>query len=71
MTAVAYVFLKDRRSHHGRGCLEYRELNTREIEWGREHEDTARLAYSTIMSVDVQTCGFFVCEEIALFRRKS
>lgn len=66
-TAVAYVFDKIADRITAGGCLEYRELNTREIEWGREHEETARLAYSTIMSVDVQTCGFFVCEDLPSF----
>lgn len=66
-TAISYVFDKIADRITAGQCLEYRELNTREIEWGKAHEDEARLAYATITCEDVQTCGFFVCENLPCF----
>lgn len=39
--------------------LDYKDIDTREVRWGEEHEDEARSAYERRMNVKVDACGFF------------
>lgn len=70
-TAVAYVFDKIADRITAGGCLEYRELNTREIEWGREHEDTGTAGLFDDYERRCPDLRILRLRGFALFRRKS
>lgn len=53
-----YIFDKLAEELTSGTCLDYRELNTREVKWGHEHEANARKLYEEVTGRTVDLCGF-------------
>lgn len=58
-----YVFDKISEYITNGTILDYRELNTKEINWGENYEDEARKVYESVSGNSVDLCGFFPYNE--------
>lgn len=57
-TAEGYIFDKLAEELTGGTCLDYNELNTKEIRWGNHYEADARALYEERTGRQVELCGF-------------
>ena len=57
-TAEGYIFDKLAEELTGGTCLDYNELNTKEIRWGSHYEADARALYEERTGRQVELCGF-------------
>jgi hypothetical protein len=57
-TAETYIFDKIAEELTNGTCLDYTQLDTKEVRWGHEFEPAARAAYEERMNVAVDLCGF-------------
>ena len=57
-TAEGYIFDKIAEYLTDGTCLDYRQLDTKEIKWGNTHEEPARLAYEKRTGKSVELVGF-------------
>lgn len=57
-TAENYIFDKIAEELTNGTCLDYTQLDTKEVRWGHEFEPAARAAYEQRMGVEVELCGF-------------
>lgn len=58
-TSKSYVYDKISEYITNGTCLDYKDLNTREVAWGKELEISARHAYEKKKNIEVSDCGFF------------
>lgn len=57
-TTEGYIFDKLAEELTNGTCLDYTELNTREVRWGHHYEPEARMAYEQRTGRRVELCGF-------------
>lgn len=57
-TAENYIYDKIAEELTNGTCLDYTQLDTKEVRWGHEFEPAARAAYEDRMGVNVELCGF-------------
>ncbi len=57
-TAEGYIFDKIAEYLTDGTCLDYRQIDTREIKWGNAHEEAARQAYERRTGRSVELVGF-------------
>lgn len=57
-TAENYIYDKIAEELTNGTCLDYTQLDTKEVRWGHEFEAAARAAYEDRMGVNVELCGF-------------
>lgn len=57
-TAESYIFDKLAEELTNGTCLDYNELNTREVRWGHQYEPEARAVYEDRTGNTVDLCGF-------------
>lgn len=62
-TAKSYVFDKVSEYITNGTCLEYREINTKEVKWGQYYELEARHLYEQRKHCFVEDCGFIEYNE--------
>ncbi len=58
-SAKTYVYDKISEYITNGTCLEYKDFNSREVQWGKELEIPARHAYEKTKNVQVSDCGFY------------
>lgn len=58
-SAKTYVYDKISEYITNGTCLDYKELNTREVQWGKDLEIPARHVYEKARDVQVSDCGFY------------
>lgn len=57
-SAESYIFDKLAEILTNGTCLDYTAIDTREVRWGNEHEQDARMEYERRMGNAVELCGF-------------
>lgn len=57
--AESYIFDKLAEELTNGTCIDYNELNTREVRWGHTYEPEARTEYELRTGYTVKLCGFF------------
>lgn len=57
-TAETYIYDKIAEELTNGTCLDYTQIDTKEVRWGHEMEPAAREAYEQAMGVEVELCGF-------------
>lgn len=63
-TAESYIFDKLAEELTAGTCLDYGELNTREVKWGHDYEPAARESYEQQTGQTVTLCGFIEWSKI-------